>query len=216
MEYIIEKKNEDHLEHHGVKGQKWGVRRYQNADGSLTNSGKKRYSSNEKTSNMSKEKATAPAGRGSKILVDYRPEYAEKMRKEAESFRKKTTDSALNNRIDKLIDWEKFGSEDNIKSYASSICKDVIMSRKSDNDRHKFLSRLSSIMDSTVYDDPSVMSVNKTTGKMRYNSCVKFDLNGVNMNSKTGKYDTRELDNILGHEPNSTYYYVYGELQNRD
>lgn len=31
------------LYHHGIKGMKWGVRRYQNADGSLTNVGKKRY-----------------------------------------------------------------------------------------------------------------------------------------------------------------------------
>jgi hypothetical protein len=30
------------LYHHGVKGQKWGVRRYQNKDGSLTAAGKKR------------------------------------------------------------------------------------------------------------------------------------------------------------------------------
>lgn len=30
------------LYHHGVKGQKWGVRRYQNKDGSLTPAGKKR------------------------------------------------------------------------------------------------------------------------------------------------------------------------------
>lgn len=30
------------LYHHGVKGMKWGVRRYQNPDGSLTNKGKKR------------------------------------------------------------------------------------------------------------------------------------------------------------------------------
>lgn len=32
----------DELQHHGVKGQKWGVRRYQNKDGSLTPEGKKR------------------------------------------------------------------------------------------------------------------------------------------------------------------------------
>lgn len=32
------------LYHHGIKGQKWGVRRYENADGSLTAEGKDRYS----------------------------------------------------------------------------------------------------------------------------------------------------------------------------
>lgn len=35
----------DELYHYGVKGQKWGVRRYQNKDGSLTDKGKKRYAS---------------------------------------------------------------------------------------------------------------------------------------------------------------------------
>lgn len=35
----------DVLAHHGIKGQKWGVRRYQNENGSLTNAGKTRYSS---------------------------------------------------------------------------------------------------------------------------------------------------------------------------
>lgn len=32
------------LQHHGIKGQKWGVRRFQNKTGSLTSAGKKRYS----------------------------------------------------------------------------------------------------------------------------------------------------------------------------
>ena len=31
------------LQHHGVLGMKWGIRRYQNKDGTLTNAGKKRY-----------------------------------------------------------------------------------------------------------------------------------------------------------------------------
>ena len=34
---------ESELMHHGIKGMKWGVRRYQNPDGSLTDAGKRRY-----------------------------------------------------------------------------------------------------------------------------------------------------------------------------
>ena len=38
-------KHEEMLEHHGIKGQKWGVRRFQNKDGSRTAAGKKREQS---------------------------------------------------------------------------------------------------------------------------------------------------------------------------
>jgi len=45
----------DYLSHHGILGMKWGVRRFQNEDGSLTSAGKKRYSDGgESTTNTKK------------------------------------------------------------------------------------------------------------------------------------------------------------------
>lgn len=40
-------RSDEELYHHGIKGQKWGVRRFQNKDGSLTPAGEKRYSDGE-------------------------------------------------------------------------------------------------------------------------------------------------------------------------
>lgn len=45
------------LYHHGVKGQKWGVRRYQNPDGSLTPEGIKRAKSYQKYVNKMANKS---------------------------------------------------------------------------------------------------------------------------------------------------------------
>lgn len=51
--------------HHGIKGMRWGVRRFQNEDGSLTSAGKKRYQP---------ERLTAPANASAvtkRVIGDY-------------------------------------------------------------------------------------------------------------------------------------------------
>lgn len=56
--YVIRTGSSEELYHHGIKGMKWGVRRFQKKDGSLTPAGKKRYDDDGANNSSSKKKKT--------------------------------------------------------------------------------------------------------------------------------------------------------------
>lgn len=62
-----------YLAHHGIKGMKWGIRRYQNPDGTLTEEGKRRYDARLKKQNEYQriiDSRTADITYDKKILKD--------------------------------------------------------------------------------------------------------------------------------------------------
>ena len=67
------------LMHHGIKGQKWGVRQYQNADGTLTEAGKKRYGSGADRVEKFARKAASWEGRAINAKTDFGRSFATNM-----------------------------------------------------------------------------------------------------------------------------------------
>lgn len=108
-EYYLTK---DELYHHGIKGQKWGVRNYQNEDGSLTAAGRERYGYSSGTESYRKglKEATVQGGLiGRAIYKNKNKEAAAKYKQEkAEIKARKKADAELDkkNTVKKYIDTE--------------------------------------------------------------------------------------------------------------
>ena len=95
---------DDYLAHYGVKGMKWGVRRYQNADGSLKSAGKRRYGGRllggAASNKTAKNKKTRRGEKGS--LLKKRKKLSPAQKAERRKVREKKIGAALNTMADGL------------------------------------------------------------------------------------------------------------------
>ena len=74
------------LYHHGVKGQKWGLRRFQNKDGSLTDAGRKRYNLDDTNSKIGR--ALFNTASGQKLAVTMNKGFREDKKQIKEEYKK--------------------------------------------------------------------------------------------------------------------------------
>lgn len=79
-DYYIAVPHDDYVVHHGVLGQRWGVRRYQNADGSYTPEGKRLLAQHNKNKDSFAYRV------GEKRLLKRSRNFEKKSRKYASSF----------------------------------------------------------------------------------------------------------------------------------
>lgn len=125
---------DDYVLHWGVRGMRWGVRRYQNKDGSLTPAGKKRY--NKELEKLKSEQKTI----NTKLRTKAKLDKLESMRKEIEeqkaSLKGKTTESSVEKPKVEISD--KAPKKGNIKK----MSMDELKTRKERLELEKEVSKL--------------------------------------------------------------------------
>ena len=121
---------EQELKHYGIPGMKWGVRRYQNEDGSLTPLGRRRKGEEIDAVNSHYERANRKHKRTLEKVKKYKKSGNRSERKDA--YWKKQEDFA-----NRMIKGHKALADAEIKKIKKTPIKDLINSRA--NDRGKKL-----------------------------------------------------------------------------
>lgn len=214
-----------YLEHFGIFGMKWGVRRYQNEDGSYTEEGKKRYS------------ARKDQLEGSKYHVNknirYQEENAKILKLNADRLRKQS----LNENIVELWGDKKSalaieGSMDRIKDvirdeiayrdHKVDVANDIVKEQK------KLFEKLSHVKINVIDSDSKYTRMiedivaNETKGFLRYMNllALKSDTEEYKNNKQSSgseglkrKTLTQRFDDARKDNPKLTYNQIYKEMK---
>ena len=179
--------SDDELYHYGIKGQKWGVRRYQNKDGSLTAAGKKRRSSSDEVRNMSTDELRQKVRRlnNEQRYIDLTKSSSSSVSKTADGIERASRIGGDANKIYKSMNGEnnpysKVANQGiDAMSRTARLTKKIDSNVRSKNDTAKALKKLETMSDADLAKEVDRLDLEQQYSRLS-NSKIRRGKTSVN------------------------------------
>lgn len=202
--FVVPTDEELELAHHGILGMRWGVRRYQNADGSLTPAGVARYGTKENFRQVQKARAEAEAY---KIRTKAQLKTQKKVNKEIAKQKKKLAKIEDKDRNERIRDQQKSNKLDKRSN------RDT---RKLYKDAEKFNKNQQNNNNNRYNDNRSgyerAKDESKSFAKALLKDAVQPAIVGAG-NKALSKYLDRTVDSLFLTDADRALKKVYNELE---